>query len=300
MVSTLGRDLNGVDSIDQLGAAWRLARPTVLLLLTSLAAITGVVGVGTYFGHAAVLTAAFGTAAHGSPTVPELFRDLAAGGAILTMLLLTAASARVALIAIRGEESRDPREARLVRRQLAQGRGLGSLWPSLAATGLALVSGLVSLPGISYGLGAFLAVKAGATALPLDWAALAAVLVVPLLAAVMAARSGNLTSSASEDPSWFAWADGTRLAISADAIGSGLPARGVVLAQERMLDPVGDATASGLADLDQVGAGHRDGAHGLGGECQLGCVGRTGADGRPGDLGRCQLWGWSRGPLDAH
>ncbi|MGB6771925.1 MAG: hypothetical protein WBF51_07970, partial [Candidatus Dormiibacterota bacterium] len=249
VVSTLGRDQR-VDSIDQLGAAWRLARPTVLLLLTSLAAITGVVGVGTYFGHAAVLTAAFGTAAHGSPTVPELFRDLAAGGAILTMLLLTAASARVALIAIRGEESRDPREARLVRRQLAQGRGLGSLWPSLAATGLALVSGLVSLPGISYGLGAFLAVKAGATALPLDWAALAAVLVVPLLAAaVMAARSGNLTSSASEDPSWFAWADGTRLAISADAIGSGLPARGVVLAQERMLDPVGDATASGLADL---------------------------------------------------
>ncbi|HUY54957.1 MAG TPA: hypothetical protein VMV23_07345, partial [Candidatus Nanopelagicaceae bacterium] len=249
VVSTLGRDQR-VDSIDQLGAAWRLARPTVLLLLSSLAAITGVVGLGTYFGHAAVLTAAFGTAAQGAPTVPELFRDLAAGGAILTMLLLTAAGTRVALIAIRGEESRDPREARLVRRQLAQGRGLGSLWPSLAATGLALVSGLVSLPGISYGLGGLLGAKAGATALPLDWAALLAVLLVPLLgAAVMAARSGNLTSSAREDPSWFAWADGTRIAISADAIGSGLPARGVLLAQERMLDPVADATASGLADL---------------------------------------------------
>jgi NADH:ubiquinone oxidoreductase subunit 5 (subunit L)/multisubunit Na+/H+ antiporter MnhA subunit len=249
VVSSLGRDQR-VDSIDQLGAAWKLARPTVLLLLTALAAITGVVGVGTYFGHAAMLAAALGTAAHGSPTVPPLFRDLAAGGAILSMLLLTAASARVALIAIRGEESRDAREARLVRRQLAQGRGVGSLWPSLAATGLALVSGLVSLPGISYGLGGLLAVKAGATALPLDWAALLAALVVPLLAtAVMAARRGNLTSSTSEDPSWFAWADGTRLAISADALGSGLPARGVMLAQARALDPLGDAAASGLADL---------------------------------------------------
>ena len=166
------------------------------------------------------------------------------------MLLLTAASARVALIAIRGEESRDPREARLVRRQLAQGRGLGALWPSLAATGLALVSGLVSLPGISDGLGGLLAVRAGATALPLDWAALLAALVVPLMAAaVMAARRGNLTSSASEDPNWFAWADGTRLAISADALGSGLPARGVMLAQARTLDPLGDAAASGLTDL---------------------------------------------------
>jgi NADH:ubiquinone oxidoreductase subunit 5 (subunit L)/multisubunit Na+/H+ antiporter MnhA subunit len=249
VVSSLGRDQR-VDSIDQLGAAWRLARPTVLLLLISLAAVTGVLGVGTFFGHAAVLAAAFGTVAHGSPTAPRLFRDLAAGGAILTMLLLTAASVRVALIAIRGEESRDPREARLVRRQLAQGRGLGSLWPSLAATGLALVSGLVSLPGISYGVGGLLAVKAGATALPLECGALLAALVVPLQAgAVMAARRGNLTTSASEEPPWFAWADGTRLAISADAFGSGLPARGVMLVQARALDPVGDAAASGLADL---------------------------------------------------
>ncbi|MGA8208442.1 MAG: proton-conducting transporter membrane subunit [Candidatus Dormiibacterota bacterium] len=249
VVSSLGRDQR-VDSIDQLGAAWQLARPTVLLLLTALAAITGVLGVGTFFGHAAVLAAALGTVAHGSSTAPRLFRDLAAGGAILTILLLTAASARVALIAIRGEESRDAREARLVRRQLAQGRGLGSLWPSLALTGLALASGLVSLPGISYGLGGLLAVKTGATVLPLDWAALLTALVVPLVAgAVVAARRGNLTSSASEDPNWLAWADGTRLAISADAFGSGLPARGVMLAQARALDPLGDAAASGLSDL---------------------------------------------------
>jgi NADH:ubiquinone oxidoreductase subunit 5 (subunit L)/multisubunit Na+/H+ antiporter MnhA subunit len=249
VVSSLGRGQR-VDSIDQLGAAWRLARPTVLLLLVALAAITGVVGVGTFFGHAALLTAAFGSLAPGFPKAPALFRDLAAAGAIVSMLLLTAAGARVALIAIRGEESTDPREARLVRRQLAQGRGLGSLWPSLVATGLALISGFVSLPGIAYGVGGLLAVKSDATTLPLQWAALLASLVVPILAgAVMAARRGNLTSAASEDPGWFDWADGTRLAISADEFGSGLPARAVMLAQERAFEPVGDAVASGLADL---------------------------------------------------
>ena len=249
VVSSLGRGQR-VDSIDQLGAAWRLARPTVLLLLAGMAAITGVVGVGTFFGHVAFLTAAFGTHAPGSPTAPALFRDLAAAGAILSMLLLTAAAARVALIAIRGEESRDPREARLVRRQLAQGRGLGSLWPSLVATGLALVSGFVSLPGIAYGVGGLLAVRSGITVLPLQWTGLLAALIAPLLAgAVMAARRGNLTSSASDDPRWFAWADGTRLAISADAWAAGLPASAVMLTQTRALDPIGDAAASGLADL---------------------------------------------------
>jgi NADH:ubiquinone oxidoreductase subunit 5 (subunit L)/multisubunit Na+/H+ antiporter MnhA subunit len=238
VVSSLGRGQR-VDSIDQLGAAWRLARPTVLLLLAGMAAITGVVGVGTFWTHAP-----------GSPTAPALFRDLAAAGAILSMLLLTAAAARVALIAIRGEESRDPREARLVRRQLAQGRGLGSLWPSLVATGLALVSGFVSLPGIAYGVGGLLAVRSGITVLPLQWTGLLAALIVPLLAgAVMAVRRGNLTSSASDDPRWFAWADGTRLAISADAWAAGLPARAVMMTQTRALDPIGDAAASGLADL---------------------------------------------------
>jgi NADH:ubiquinone oxidoreductase subunit 5 (subunit L)/multisubunit Na+/H+ antiporter MnhA subunit len=249
VITSLGRGQR-VDSIDQLGAAWRMARPTVMLLLVALAAVTGVVGVGTFFGHAAVLAAAFGAVAHGSPTVPALFRDLAAGGAIVTMLLLTAAGARVALIAIRGEESGDAREARLVRRQLAQGRGLSSLWPSLAATGLALVSGFVSLPGIKYGVGGMLAAKVGTTALPLQWAALLAALVAPLLAAaVMAARRGHLTSAASEDPGWLAWVDGTQLAVSGDAFGAGLPAKAVVLAQLRALDPVGDAAAAGLADL---------------------------------------------------
>jgi NADH:ubiquinone oxidoreductase subunit 5 (subunit L)/multisubunit Na+/H+ antiporter MnhA subunit len=249
VVSSLGR-AQRVDSIDQLGAAWRLARPTVLLLLAALAAITGVVGVGTFFGHAAVLTAAFGTHAHGSPTAPALFRELAAAGAIVSMLLLTAAGARVALIAIRGEESPDPREARLVRRQLAQGRGLGSLWPSLVATGLALISGFVSLPGISYGVGGLLAAKSPATMLPLQWTALLAALVVPLLAgAAMAARRGNLTSASSEDSAWFAWADGTLLAVSADEFASGWPARAVMLAQAGALEPVGDAVASGLAEL---------------------------------------------------
>jgi xanthine/uracil permease len=84
----------------------------------------------------------------------------------------------------------------------------------------------------------------------LQWAALLVALVVALAAgAIVAARRGNLTSSASEDPGWFAWADGTRLAISADEFGSGLPARAVLLAQVRALEPLGDAAASGLADL---------------------------------------------------
>ena len=249
VVSSLGRDQR-VDSIDQLGAAWRLARPTVLVLLAALAAATGVVGLGTCFGHVAVLAAAFGAAGHGSLMPPALFRVVAAAGEIVAMLLLAAAAARVALIAMRGEESADPREARLVRRQLAQGRGLRPLWPSVAATALALVSGLVSLPGISIGLGGLLGEKAGSTALPLQGAALLVVLVAPLLAVmVMAARRRNLAISWAEDPPWLAWADGTRLAISADAFGFGVPARAVEVAQARGLSAAGDGAATALADL---------------------------------------------------
>jgi hypothetical protein len=181
---------------------------------------------------------------------PALFRVVAAAGEIVAMLLLAAAAARVALIAMRGEESADPREARLVRRQLAQGRGLRPLWPSVAATALALVSGLVSLPGISIGLGGLLAEKAGSTALPLQGAALLVVLVAPLLAVmVMAARRRNLAISWAEDPPWLAWADGTRLAISADAFGFGVPARAVEVAQARGLSAAGDGAATALADL---------------------------------------------------
>ncbi|MGC1184217.1 MAG: proton-conducting transporter membrane subunit, partial [Candidatus Dormiibacterota bacterium] len=121
-VSALGRDQR-VDSIDQLGAAWRLARPPVMLLLVALAALTGVVGLGTFFGHTAVLAAAFGAGGHSLPMPPSGFRVLAGAGQVLTMVVLAAAAARVGLIAIRGQESADPREARLVRRQLAQGRG---------------------------------------------------------------------------------------------------------------------------------------------------------------------------------
>jgi NADH:ubiquinone oxidoreductase subunit 5 (subunit L)/multisubunit Na+/H+ antiporter MnhA subunit len=255
VVSSLGRDQR-VESIDQLGAAWRLTRRPVLLLLAALVAVTGVLGLGTFFGHVAVLTAAFGVGPHGAPMPPALFREIGAGGEILAMLILAAAAARVALIAMRGEESSDPRQARLVRRQLAQGRGLQQLWPSVAATALALVSGLVSLPGIGLGLGALMGPKAGVTALPFQGPALLVVLVAPLLAvALVAARRHQLAVYAVEDPGWIAWVDGTRLAISADVFGFGAPARGVEIAQSRALSPAGDAAAGAIADLVRLDPG---------------------------------------------
>ena len=252
VVSSLGRDQR-VDSIDQLGAAWRQARRPVLLLLAALAAITGVVGLGTFFGHLAVLTAALGAAPKGFPTLPGPFRELAAAGEIVAMLVLAAAAARVALIAMRGQESSDPREARLVRRQLAQGRGLRPLWPSVAATALALVSGLVSLPGIGFGLGAWLGPRKGVTAIPFQGLALLLTLIVPLLAVgALAARRRQLSSSRAKDPVWLTWVDGTRLAIFADTFGLGAPARVVEFSQSRVLEPAGDAAATVLGELAQL------------------------------------------------
>ena len=106
------------------------------------------------------------------------------------------------------------------------------------------MSGLVSLPGIGLGLGAFLGPKAGGTALPFQGPALLVVLVAPLLAvALMAARRRQLAIFAMDDPAWVAWADGTRLAISADALGLGAPARAVEVAQARLLSPAGDTAA---------------------------------------------------------
>ncbi|MGH7643487.1 MAG: proton-conducting transporter membrane subunit [Candidatus Dormibacteria bacterium] len=252
VVSSLGRDQR-VDSIDQLGAAWRLARRPVLVLLAAMAAISGVVGLGTFFGHLAVLTAAWGTTPRGAPMVPGPFREIAAAGEIVAMLLLAATAARVALIAMRGRESSDPREARLVRRQLAQGRGLAPLWPSVAATALALISGLVSLPGIGLGLGALMGSKSGASALPFQGAALLIVLVAPLLAVVAVAVLRREPGPAgADDPSWVAWMDGTRLAIAAESFGAGLSGRVVEFVQDRVLSPAADAVGKGLLDLARI------------------------------------------------
>ncbi|HEY6537720.1 MAG TPA: proton-conducting transporter membrane subunit [Candidatus Dormibacteraeota bacterium] len=252
VVSGLGRDQR-VESIRQLGAAWRLARPTVMLLLVTLVATAGFLGLGTFFGHVAVLAAAFGAGARGVPKVPALFREVAAAGAILTMLLGAAAAARVALIARRGEESDDPREARLVRRQLAQGRGLGQLAPTVAATVLALLSGLVSLPGIGLGLGRFLATRAGESVLPWQPAALLVALAVPLLGlAVMAASRHRLGAKAAVEPGWVGWVDGSRLSAAVDAVAFGFPGLAVELVQARGLNPASDVAAAGIGDLARL------------------------------------------------
>jgi len=249
LVTTLGRDQR-VESIDQLGAAWRLARPTVLAFLAALVAATGVLGLGTFFGHAAVLGAALGGAGQGSSTPPELFRVVAAAGELVAVLLVAGACARVALIAVRGAESSDPRVARMVRRQLAQGRGLGQLWPSLVATALALISGLVSLPGISWGVGGLLDPKTGTSALGVQPLGLLLTLVVPLLAlAALAAARRSLAGSAGTEPVWLEWADGTRLAVAAEALSFGAPARAVEWARTRVLDPAADAAAGALGGL---------------------------------------------------
>ena len=252
VVSSLGREQR-VDRVDQLGAAWRLARPTVAVLLAALAASAGVLGLGTFFGHAAVLTAAFGAAGTGAPKVPQLVALLAAAGEVVAMLLLIAAAARVALVATRGEESADPREARQVRRQLAKGRSLVALWPSIAATVLALLSGLVSLPGIGVGLGGLLGVRGGASALPWQVAPLGIVLVVPLLAmGGMAVRRSQLHPQGAEEPAWVGWLDGTRIVVAADAVALGVPGRAVELVQRRALSPAGDQAAGLAAELSRM------------------------------------------------
>lgn len=249
VVSSLARQQR-VETIGQLGAAWRLARPTTVLLLAALLAISGVLGLGTFFGHVAVLAAAFGAAPPGAPAVPELFSRIAAAGEIAAMVLLCAAAARVGLIAVRGEEAADPREARLVRRQLAQGAGLRPLWPSATATVLALLSGLVSLPGVRFELGSFLAPRASTTALPWQAGAFLVVLLVPLLVLLgLTLLRARLGAAGAAEPAWLGWAEGTRLAVSGDALGMGLPGWAVRVAQTGGLETLGDAASAGVAEL---------------------------------------------------
>jgi NADH:ubiquinone oxidoreductase subunit 5 (subunit L)/multisubunit Na+/H+ antiporter MnhA subunit len=251
VVSHLGRNLR-VDSVSQLGAAWSLNRRPVTALLAALAAATGVVGLGTFFGHADLLAIALGGAGHAGPTPPSIFRVVGAAGALLTMLLVAAAGARVALLAIQGEESSDPREARLLRRQLAQGQGLHPLWPSLAATGLALLCGLVAIPGVGWGLGALMAPRAGRTLIPVQAVALVLSLAVPLLGlGAVAVFRARLGAAASPDPSWLAWLDGGRLAVAAEAFAIGGAARAVEMGESRVLEPAGDAVGAVLGDLLQ-------------------------------------------------
>jgi NADH:ubiquinone oxidoreductase subunit 5 (subunit L)/multisubunit Na+/H+ antiporter MnhA subunit len=251
VVSSLGRDLR-VDSVAQLGAAWSMARRPVVALLAALAAATGVVGLGTFFGHADLLAVALAGAGHTGPTPPPIFRVVGAVGALLTMLLVAAAAARVALMAIRGGESADPREARLVRRQLAHGQRLSPLWPSLVATGLALLSGFVGIPGVGWGLGALMASQAGQSLIPVEAAGLLLSLVVPLLGlgavAAIRARLGRIASS---EPGWLVWVDGSHVAETVEAIVVGGAARAVEMGESRVLEPAGNAVGAVVGDLVQ-------------------------------------------------
>ncbi|MGH7609132.1 MAG: hypothetical protein ACREOD_04195 [Candidatus Dormibacteria bacterium] len=248
VVSTLGREQR-VETVVQLGAAWRRARPTTAALLSGLLALTGVVGLGTFFGRSALLGAALHGASAGLAAPPHLFRALGAGAVVISGVLLAWTCARTALQALRGEEPSDPREARLMRRHLAQGRGLAPLWPSLAAIALALVAGVLGLPGVRVLLGGLLAARPGSTAIPFEGIALLITLVAPLLAMGLAAALPLRRTQPGTDPGWVAWADGTALARALERLALGVPARGMALVGQRLLVPAASWLAASADEL---------------------------------------------------
>ncbi|MGH7612017.1 MAG: hypothetical protein ACREN4_08355 [Candidatus Dormibacteria bacterium] len=252
LLSAMGREQR-VETLEQLGAAWRLARPSALALLLGLLAVAGPLGVGTFFGRSAVLGAAWHGASPGLAAPPGLFRALGGGADVLSGLLLAWVCFRAVAVAVRGGTPKDPREARLVRRNLAQGRGLGPLWPSLLAIGLALISGILAIPGLHTLLAGFLAARPETSALPFEPVALLLALVVPLLALLGAAALPLPAGSALADPAWLAWADGTGLVRATERALLGLPAQGLGWLGGRVVRPAGDALSSGLSELLRPG-----------------------------------------------
>jgi formate hydrogenlyase subunit 3/multisubunit Na+/H+ antiporter MnhD subunit len=225
-----------VRSVDRLGAVWRQARPAALTFLCALAAGAGVLGVGAFFARAEVLAAAL-TAG----SAPAPLRVLAIVAGVAASLLLAAACARVGWHLVHGAEPKDVREARAVRRQLAQGaRQPGALVPVVATT-LAWLAGAFSwalgrmlpqagsVPGLGgSGGGLLLVLGAGLVGLGLVWLAGDRLSLgsVPIL-------GGGATLEAADR--WV-------------LLGVG---RAVATLSARVLDPAGDMAAQGLSDLSE-------------------------------------------------
>jgi formate hydrogenlyase subunit 3/multisubunit Na+/H+ antiporter MnhD subunit len=223
-----------VRAVDRLGAVWRQARPAALTFLGALAAGAGVVGVGAFFARAEVLAAALSAG-----SAPAPLRVLAIVAGVAVPLLLAAACARIAWHLIYGAEPADVREARAVRRQLAQGaRQPGAVVPVVATT-LAWLAGAFSfllgrllpqagsVPGLGgSGAGLLLVLVAGLAGLGLVWLAGERV----RLTTVPGLGGGSTLEAADR---WVLLSVG----------------RAVVSLVERALYPAGDLAAQGLADL---------------------------------------------------
>ncbi|MHB1524606.1 MAG: hypothetical protein ACYCYB_11705 [Candidatus Dormibacteria bacterium] len=223
-----------VRAVDRLGAVWRQARPAALTFLGALAAGAGVLGVGAFFARAEVLAAAL---TPGSAPAP--LRVLAMVAGVAAPLLLAAACARVAWHLVHGAEPADVREARAVRRQLAQGaRQPGALVPVVATT-LAWLAGAFSfalsrllpqagsIPGLGgSGAGLLLVLVAGLLGLGLVWLAGDR-----LSLGTVPGLGGEATLEAADR--WV-------------LLGVG---RAVGALSARVLDPAGDLAAQGLSDL---------------------------------------------------
>lgn len=247
VASHLSRDLR-VDTVARLGPAWRLARPSVVLLLGGLAAATGVVGTGTFFGRTAEVAAAISGPGAGLTGPGGVARLIGGCGLLLAGVLLGAAFGRVAKAAISGAESTDPREARAARRHLSQARTGNQVITLRIGLALALLSGLLSLPGIHYGLGAFLSPHRAVNMLPFDWIALALALLIPLAGAALGFAVAPVGGPAGVfGTGWRDWTDGSALFEWAERIIIGWPGIAVDFLTETVVQPMSDSAAQAIS-----------------------------------------------------
>jgi NADH:ubiquinone oxidoreductase subunit 5 (subunit L)/multisubunit Na+/H+ antiporter MnhA subunit len=247
VLSHLTRDLRVV-SVGRLGPAWRHARPATTVLLGCLVAAAGLIGTGGFFGRAAILTAAISGPGHALPQLGSWERVVGGGGLVLAAALLALGCGRVAAFALKGGDPTDPREAREARRHLTQARPGGQLTVLRAGLVVALLSGLVSLPGIHWGVGAMLALEPGRTALAVSALSLSIVLLLPLAAAGAGFALAPVSGAGSADPSWLPWLDGTALFESAEELVAGWPGRALVALSNRVLEPLFDSAGAALDD----------------------------------------------------
>lgn len=247
-VSHLSRDLR-IQTVRRLRPAWSQARGAVWILLGSLLAAVGLVGSGTFFGRSALLAASISGAGRGFPNPDLVVRLAGGGGELVSSLLVAWACGRVAAAALRGPDLTDPREARAARRHLSQARP-GSQIPVLQGlVVVSLLSGLVSLPAIRFGIGTFLASGKGHNIIPFDWLAIGASLILPLLVAAAAlATTAESSPGMADEGSWVAWADGARLTGLLERALIGWPGRALVFLTLRVLDPLSDSAVRALEE----------------------------------------------------